>query len=137
VFIVSATCVFKRINVIKIGSCYCKRKTKKKSVLCENSVINILLGSRYVLYWDGKFILLPIQMWLPPQPYRCYSFGCKYTWGGWRSSSSVFGILQLKPDAIVVMCRTISVHSFCIFCIWLLTYVSHILLYKSFFCIIL
>jgi len=111
VYCISYMCFWK-INVIRLGSYYCKRNTKEKSVICEISVISILLRSRYVSYWDGELIISPIQMWLTPQPYRCYSFGCRYTWGGWRSSSSVFEILRLKPNATVVMCRTMGVHYF-------------------------
>jgi hypothetical protein len=46
----SATCIFKKQKFIKMGSCYCELKTKEKSVLCKNSVISILLRSRYILY---------------------------------------------------------------------------------------
>jgi len=40
---------FQKKLFIKMGSCYCKCKTKEKSVLCNNSVISILLGSWYYL----------------------------------------------------------------------------------------
>jgi hypothetical protein len=70
-------------------------------------VISILLKSRYVLYWDSELILSPIRMYLPQQPYRCYSFGCRYTWGGWRFSSIIHRVLWSKPTTTVVMCWTV------------------------------
>jgi hypothetical protein len=48
VYIISYMC-FQEKKFIKMGSCYCACKTKEKSILCENSVISILLRSRYVL----------------------------------------------------------------------------------------
>jgi hypothetical protein len=47
------------------------RLKNEKLVLCENLVSLISLKSRYVLYWDGEFILSPIRMWPPLQSYRC------------------------------------------------------------------
>jgi hypothetical protein len=50
VFMVSATSVLKRPKkFMKMGSRYCKRKTKEKLVLYENSVSLILLRAQYVL----------------------------------------------------------------------------------------
>jgi hypothetical protein len=77
VYCISYKC-FQRQKFI-IGSCYSVHKTKKeKLVLCEKSVNSILLRSRYILYRDDELILSPIHMWLPPQPYRCYSLGCRF-----------------------------------------------------------
>jgi len=132
VYCISYRC-FQRQKCIKlIVVIVSVRLKRKKLVLCENSVSLISLRSRYVLYWDGELILSLIWMWPAPQLYRCCSFGCRYIRGGGWSSGVVSGVLRLKLTATVVMCWTMG-FLFCIFCIWLVTCVSLILLCSHFF----
>jgi hypothetical protein len=120
--------VFSKTKVYKIGSCYSVCKAKRKVDFLWKLSQFYITETLVIYYWSGELILSPIRMWLPPQPYKWCSFGCRYTLGGRWSCSVVFGILRLKPIVTVVNGLDNGVLSFGIYCIWLVTYVSRILL---------
>jgi len=97
-----------RIFITKNSSCYCKWMIKRKvgslrklskyykaeaSILCTEAA-----NSYFHLCGCGYH----------PQPCRWSLFGSRYTWGGWRPRSTVFGILWLKPNTTVVMYWTMG-----------------------------
>jgi hypothetical protein len=114
---------------IKMDSCYCKRKTKRKVGSLWKLRRYYTTETLIIYCWGGELILSPIQMWIPPQPYIWSCFGCRYTWDRRWSSSIVLGVLRLKPDATIVMCWTMGVHSFVhfVYSLWHVCYL--------FFCI--
>jgi len=121
-------CVFTNQMFIKWVVVIVNVRLKEKSVLCENLVS--------IMYWGSELILSPIRMWLPPQPYRWYSFGCRYTWCGWRPRSFVLRILWLELDTTVVMWWTTGCPFFCVFFVYDLWHLCHLFIVKSFFCYI-
>jgi hypothetical protein len=122
--------VFLDVGVYCIGYKYFQRKKFIKLVAVIVSSLQKLnqfyiIETSVIYYWSGELILSAIQMWLPPQLYRCCSFGCRYTWGGQWSCSVVFGILRLKPTTTVVMGWTMvsSILVYFVYCLWRMCHV--------------
>lgn len=111
---------------IKMGSYYCKRKTKRK-VDYLRKLSGFYTTDTLVIYCcGGEIVLSLIRMLIPIQPYRWSCFGCRYTWDGRWSNSIVLGLLRLKPDATVVMCWIMGVHFF-VHLVYGLWHVCHLL----------
>jgi len=126
VFTVSTTYLFKKQMFIKMSSCYCKSKTKRKLVLCENSVIIILLA-RWTQNFTCADVVKPttvhiLMLWLQV---RCRRW----------PHSKLLRILRLKPDATFVMWWTMGCPFFCIFCSWHVSLVT--CMWLPFFCYVL
>jgi hypothetical protein len=94
------------IKLLFTDSRYCKRVVMIKRVgSLRKPVSTILLRPQY-LYWGGKLILSPVWMWLNPQQYRYWCFGCMFSGCRRRPNSTVFGVLRLRHIASVVVMRT-------------------------------
>jgi len=115
VFAISAIGSF-QTKVYKIGSCYSACKTiKEKLVHCENSVSLISLRSRYVLYWDGGLIIPPVRIRQPPQSYRQWCFGCRFSGYRWRLAYLAYEMVWLEHIATVINHRLMGSPLFWIF----------------------
>jgi hypothetical protein len=114
VLTLSTTLCFFKTDVYKMRSCYCKRKTKRKvSSLLKLSEFYTIETSIFCC-WGRELILSPVQMWLTPQPYRYWFFGCWIRWCRWWPLCLVYGILWLEHFTTVICHRLVgSPHFVC------------------------